>query len=261
MNGQSFTTTQFTLSNILMIAGLIAAVSMLLRYIGRTFASESDARPGKRFLLRVVESVLRIVLWLGVLTFALRLVAPSQNALFLAIGSMAIAVGLGGRDLVRNWIGGLVILTERPYEVGDRVTMAGTSGEIQHIGLRATRITTPEGGLTTIPNSKVLDDVAQRDNTGKQECMVVTNVILPAFVDPELALRVGREVLITSPYLCLRRPTAVTLGEGLSQAPYSTLQLNGYVYDHRFGSQMRTDLVCRCRAEFSRLAVRQDHLS
>ena len=82
--------------------------------------------------------------------------------LFFAIGSMAIAVGLGGRDLVRNWIvsGCLVILTERPYEVGDRVTMAGTSGEIQHIGLRATRITTPEVGLTTIPNSKVLDDVS-----------------------------------------------------------------------------------------------------
>ena len=40
MNGQSFTTTQFTLSNLLMIAGLIAVVSMLLRYIGRTFASE-----------------------------------------------------------------------------------------------------------------------------------------------------------------------------------------------------------------------------
>lgn len=261
MNGQSFTSTQFTLSNVVMIVGSIAAVSIVLRYIGRIFASKSDARPRTRFLFRAVESVLRIVLWFSVLTFALRLVAPSQNTLLLAVGSAAFAVALAARDLIRNWIGGLVIIAERPYEVGDRVTMAGTSGEIQHIGLRATRITTSDGGIMTIPNSKVLDGVAQKDNTVNRESMVVTDVILPVFVDPELALRVGREVLITSPYLCLRRPTAVTIVEGLSQAPYSTLQLNGYVYDHRFGSQMRTDLVCRCRAEFSRLSVGQHQLS
>jgi len=197
------------------------------------------------------------VLWFGVLTFALRLLAPSQNALFVAIGSSAVAVGLGARDLVKNLIGGLVIIAERPYEVGDRVMMAGTSGRIEHIGLRATRITTPDGGLATIPNSKVLDGIAQRDSAGTPECVVVTEITLPELVDRELALRVGREVLITSPYLCLRRPTAITLAEGLSQAPYSILQLSGYVYDHRYESQMRSDLVCRCRAEFSRLGIRQ----
>jgi small-conductance mechanosensitive channel len=190
--------------------------------------------------------------------FAMRLLAPNQNALLVAIGSAAVAVGLGARDLVKNLIGGLVILADRPYEVGDRVTMDGASGEIQRIGLRATTIAAQHGGLAIIPNSKLLDSIAQNDNAGTPECVVETEVYLPACADPDLALRVGREVLITCPYLCLRRPTEITLGEGLSQTPYLSLTLKGYVYDHRFELNMRTDLVRRCKAEFRRLGIVHD---
>src|SRR5204862_378542 len=109
---------------------------------------------GKRFLLRVVESVLRIVLWLGVLTFALRLVAPSQYALLFAVGSAAVAVGLAARDLVRNWIGGLVIIAERPYEVGDRVTMAGTSDKISYRRLRRVHTTLLSRGVVHRRNAE-----------------------------------------------------------------------------------------------------------
>src|SRR5262249_47970869 len=157
------------------------------------------------------------------------------------------------RDLVRNLIGGFVILVDRPYEVGDRVAMDGASGEIQRIGLRATKIVTQHGGLATIPNSKLLDGIAHNENAGAPGWVVRKEFFLPADADPDLALRVGREALITCPYLCLRRPTAITLGEGLSQRPYLSLRLKGYIYNHRFESQMRTDLLRRCKAEFRRL--------
>jgi small-conductance mechanosensitive channel len=260
MNSSSLGTAQLTFGNIALIAGSIAAVWLSLWYIGRAFKSISDERPRTLFPLRVVESALRILLWFSVFMFAMRLVALGQNALYVSIGSAALAIGLGSRDLIKNLIGGLVIIAERPYELGDRVTMAGATGEIERIGLRATRITTPDGALVTVPNSKLLDGIARNDNPGTPECAVATEILVPAHADPELALRVGREVLITSPYLCLRRPTAITLVEGLSQVPYLVLRLNGYVYDHRFESQMRTDLVRRCRAEFGRLGALQDQL-
>jgi small-conductance mechanosensitive channel len=208
-----------------------------------------------RSLFRAIDSTLRVALWFGVLTFAMRWFAPDGNAQLVVIGSAVVAVGLGARDLVKNLIGGFVILVDRPYEVGDRVAMDGASGEIQRIGLHATRIVTQQGALATIPNSKLLDGIARNDNAGLPECVVETEVFLPAHADPDLALRVGREALITCPYLRLRRPTAITLGEGLSQRPYLSLRLKGYVYDHRFESQMRTDLLRRCKAEFRRLGM------
>jgi small-conductance mechanosensitive channel len=205
-----------------------------------------------------VESTIRILLWFGVLTLGLRLLAPSQNTLLVMMGAAAIAVGFGARDLVKNLIGGLVIISDRPYEVGDRVTMAGVSGEIQHIGLGTTKIATRNGTLATIPNSKLLDAITRNANAGTRESLVTTEVFLPADVDLDLALRVGREVLITCPYLHLRRPTATAITEGLAQAPYLSLELTGYVYDHRLESAMQTELVRRCKAEFRRLGVIRD---
>jgi small-conductance mechanosensitive channel len=206
-----------------------------------------------------VESTIRILLWFGVFMLALRLLAPSQNVFLVAAGSVAIAVGVGARDLIKNLIGGLVIIVDRPYEVGDQVTIAGVSGEIQRIGLGTTKIATRNGTLATIPNSNLLDAVTRNANAGARECLVATDVFLPADVDLDLALRVGRELLITCPYLQLRRPTAVAIAEGLAEAPYLSLKLKGYVYDHRFESEMQTELVRRFKAEFRRLGVIRDH--
>jgi small-conductance mechanosensitive channel len=246
------------LFNIVWLIVSIAAVWTLLRYVGRSFESISDARPRTRFLLRAVQSTVRILLWFGVITLAMRLFAPSQNALLVMAASAAIAVGLGARDLIKNLVGGLVIIADRPYEVGDRVTIAEVSGEIQHIGLATTKIATRNGTLATIPNSKLLDAITRNANGGTQECLVATEVFLPADVDLDLALRVGREVLITCPYLRLRRPTAISIAEGLAQSPYLSLKLKGYVYDHRFESEMQTELVRRCKAEFRRLGIISD---
>ena len=250
MNTQSIATSQFTFPTIMLLLGAIGVVSLLSWYIGRALESVSNARPRARFLVRVVEWTLRILLWFGALAFALRLLAPSQNVLLIAIGLAVIAVGFSSRDLIGNLIGGLLIIVERPYEVGDRVTVAGASGEVRRIGLGATKITTPHGALVTIPNSKLLEGIAQNENAGTPECTVVTEIFLPPDTDPELALRLGRETLITCPYLCLRRPTAINLVEGLSPTPYLSLKLKGYVYDHRFDSEMHTDLVRRCKVAF-----------
>ncbi len=255
MNNQPVAFSSFTFGNLLLVATAVAAVWILLRYVSRGFETVAQARPRARFLFRVVEVSLRILLWFGTFIFATRLLAPSPNTFLFAAASAAIAIGLGARDLIRNLIGGLVIIADRPYELGDRVKLAGACGEIQHIGLRSTKIMTPDGTLVTVPNSELLDGIAQNANAGMPECMVVTEVLLPADADPDLALRVGREALMTCPYLCLRRRTAIALSDGFSQRPYLSLKLEGYVYDHRFEPQMRTDLVRRCKAEFRRLGV------
>jgi small-conductance mechanosensitive channel len=259
MNGQPTTISVFTFGNLLLLVGSIAGISILLRCAGHAFESVSSARPRTRFLFRVAETTLKILLWCGAFSFAMRLFAPNQSALVVILGAAAVAVGFGARDLIKNLIGGLVIIVDRPYEIGDRVKIDDASGTIQRIGFRSTKMTTPDGALLTVPNSKLLDGIAQNDSAGTPECLVAAEVLLHADADPDLALRVGREALITCPYLSLRRPTEITLVDKLSQMPYMSLKLKAYVYDHRFESQMRTDLVRRCKAEFNRLGVVHDH--
>ncbi len=259
MNTQFTGNSQTTFGSVVLLIVLVSLIWIVLRDVGQAFESISKSRPRAGFLFRVLEAAVRILSWLGVFVFAVRLLAPAQNVLLVVIGAAAVAIALAARDVLKNLIGGLVIIADRPYEVGDRVTIAGGSGEIRHIGLSATKITTRNGALVTIPNSKVLDAIAQNDNAGTRECAVATELFLPADADPNLALRIGREALITCPYLCLRGPTAVTLAEGLSQTPHLSLTLKGYVYDHRFESEMQTDLICRCKAEFRRVGIAYDY--
>lgn len=247
--------TRITPGTVVLVAGAVVAVWLLLRYIKRLFEALAQARPQMRFLVLMVEPVLRIVLWFGVFLFAAELIAPDQEALLAALGSAAIAIGLGAQDLIKNLIGGFVIVADRPYQLGDRVDLDGAYGEVRHIGLSSTKIMTPDDTLVTVPNATILSAKAQNANAGVPECLVVTELFLPPSVDPELALNVGREAILTSPYTCLRRRMIVLLTDAYTESPFVILRAKAYVYDHRHEPAMKSDITRRCKSEFLRLGV------
>jgi small-conductance mechanosensitive channel len=81
----------------------------------------------------------RFGLWIGGLLIILTgVIAPSQQTLWAVF--TAVGVALGAQDPVKNVLGGLVIVTDRPYQVGDRVKIGDAYGEIDHIGLRSTKL-------------------------------------------------------------------------------------------------------------------------
>jgi len=246
---------RLTLTNILLVLLAFCAVWVILHYLSRMFALLAQGRPRTRFLVRMIEPALRILLWFATLLFAISLLSPSQNAFMAALGSAAIAIGLGAQDLIKNLIGGFVIVADRPYQMGDRVKIGDAYGEIIRIGLRSTKLMTPDDTMVTIPNSQILDAVSFNENAGVPECMVVTELFLPADIDADLAIRIGHDALVTCPYLLLRRRHIVALEDCYSETPFLTLKLKGYVYDHRYQPAMMTDLTRRCKQEFQRLGL------
>jgi small-conductance mechanosensitive channel len=244
-----------TVANILLVLAAFGAVWVILHYLGRLLASLAQRRPRTRFVVRMVEPAVRILLWFAAMLFAISQLAPSKDTFIAALGSAAIAIGLGAQDLIKNLIGGLVIVADRPYQTGDRVTIGEAHGEIERIGLRSTKLMTPDDTLVTIPNSHILDSFSFNANAGVPECMVVTELYLPPDIDPDLAIRIGQEALSTCPYLLLRRRRSVVLQDSYSETPYLVMKLMGYVYDHRYQLGMKTDLTRRCKQEFRRLGL------
>ena len=121
------------------------------------------------------------------------MLTPSRESFLAGIGSIAIAVGLGAQDFVRNVVGGLVVIANRPYQLGDRVRIGEAYGEIHQIELRSTKLITPDKTLVVIPNSDVLTKQVFNSNAGSPDSMIVTNLFLPAAIDPAAALRAGYE--------------------------------------------------------------------
>ncbi len=250
--GQLNVLQQFTPGRLFSVLLVLAGAWLLIRYTARLLDALGKRGPRARFLMKWLEPVLRITLWFAAIFLSFDLLAPSQEAFLAAIGSLAIAIGLGAQDLIRNLVGGLVILADRPYQLGDRVRMGDAYGEIDHIGLRSTKLTTPEDTRVTIPNANILGAAAFNANSGVPDCQVVTELYLPIDSDAAQALRIGYEAAYTSPYTYLTKPVVVLLNDGYQNGPFLRVRVKAYVYDHRFEPQFMSDITARAKAEFLR---------
>ncbi len=241
----------FTFASILEVLIVFAAAWLLIRYSSK-FLDLLSARGARvRFLVKWVEPILRISVWFLAVFISFDLVLPHTTFLA-AIGSLAIAIGLGAQDLIKNLIGGLVVLGDRPYQLGDRVRIGDAYGEIDHIGLRSTKLTTPDDTRVTIPNADILSAKVFNANSGVADCQVVTDVFLPHDTDPDEALRIGYEAAYTSPYLYAAKPVVVLISDAFDRMPYARLRIKAYVYDHRYEPRMQTDITARAKREFLR---------
>ena len=238
----------FTISRIASILLIFAITWLLIRYATK-FLERA------RFAVKWIEPVLRIGLWFLAGFAAFNLLSPSRETFIAAVGSVAIAIGLGAQDLIKNLVGGLVVVADRPYQLGDRVRIGQAYGEIDHIGLRSTKLTTPEDTRVTIPNSDILNGEVFNANSGVPDCQVVTDVFLPPDTDPALAARIGHEVACTSPFTYLAKPVVVLICDEFDRRPYIKVRIKAYVFDHRYEPRMQSDITTRAKAEFLRLGL------
>jgi small-conductance mechanosensitive channel len=249
--------TRFTGRNILYAALAIAATWLLVRLSNAFVETLSRQAPRARFFFKLLAPALRFGFWLLGAVLVLSIFSPSRDTLLAVLASVGIALGLGAQDLVKNIIGGLVILTDRPYQLGDRVKIGDAYGEIDHIGLRSTKLTTPDDTRVTIPNSDILSGKAWNANSGVPDCQVVTDLFVPHDTDPTEALEIGYEAAFSSPYLLLAKPVVVLLQDHFQHAPYLVVRIKAYVYDHRFEPRLQSDITMRAKAELLRRGILQ----
>jgi MscS family membrane protein len=245
----------FTVSRIASVLLIFALTWLLIRYATKFLDLVSQRGPRARFAVKWIEPVLRIGLWFVAGFAAFDLLSPSRETFIAAVGSVAIAIGLGAQDLIKNLVGGLVVVADRPYQLGDRVKIGQAYGEIDHIGLRSTKLTTPEDTRVTIPNADILNGEVFNANSGVPDCQVVTDVFLPPDTDPAVASRIGYEVACTSPFTYLAKPVTVLICDEFDRRPYVKVRIKAYVFDHRYEPRMQSDITSRAKTEFLRLGL------
>ena len=245
----------FNLPRLMTVALLIAFTWLAIRYISKLLDFLSMRSNRARFVVRWIQPLIRIGFWLGALLLAFTLLAPTQETFWAGLASAGIAIGLGAQDLIRNLLSGIVILSDRPFQLGDRVKIGEAYGEIDHIGLHSTKLTTPDDTRVTIPNAQVANSQIFNANSGVPDCQVVTDLLLPVTTDPHLALHIGHETANTCPYLLTAKPVVALVSDHFDQQPYLRLRVKAYVYDHRFESRMQSDITARAKSEFLRLGL------
>jgi small-conductance mechanosensitive channel len=78
---------------------------------------------------------------------------------FAIVGSaLGVGVGFGLQNIISNFISGLIVLLERPIEIGDRIEVSGVEGVVKEIGARRTTVMTPDHIAILVPNQKLITD-------------------------------------------------------------------------------------------------------
>jgi small-conductance mechanosensitive channel len=105
-----------------------------------------------------IRSLVFYFMLCGVVLEAMHMVNIDLTAFTILGGALAIGVGFGSQALINNFIGGLIMLAERPVRLGERIIFGGTDGIVEDVGFRCTKLRTSSDHLLTIPNSTLVNE-------------------------------------------------------------------------------------------------------
>lgn len=120
---------------------------------GGTGSSEIEKRADT--LISVLSKTTGFVVWLVALVMALTEMNFHIEPLLAGLGVAGLAVGLGAQALIKDWLGGLLILIEDQIRIGDSVNINGTAGTVEEINLRTTILRGENGAVHIIANGLI----------------------------------------------------------------------------------------------------------
>ena len=112
----------------------------------------------------MISKVINVFIVLIALIAVLDRLGFNVTSLVTSLGVGSLAVGLAAKDTIKNFISGIMLVTDRQFRIGDRVYIKDidVEGYVYDIGLRTTRILTISGNnLITVPNSKLTEGVIE----------------------------------------------------------------------------------------------------
>lgn len=245
------------------VGGLVTALLLLgtsyavSRVVTVTLTRLGERLTERRLLFQQVASFARFgVYFVGIFLAVISAVELRQETVLALSGTAGVALGFAFKDLASSVLAGLTILIDKPFQVGDRVNVGGTYGDVVSIGLRSVRIVTLDDNLVTIPNNRFLNEQVASGNAGELNMLVQMDFYVGIDQDIERAVRLTEETLTTSRYAFLDKPWVVLVNQ-VVEGSYLAVRLRAkaYVIDTKYEKLFETDVNRRLLQAFRREGV------
>lgn len=149
-------------------------------------------------VLRKLAKILAVVLGVG---FFLQMLGYPLSGIIAGLGIGGLAVALAAQDSLSGFFSSIILFMDKPFRVGDLVGIGSTTGVVEEIGLRSTRIRTLDKTLVSIPNKEVvdstIDNLSERPMRRTEITVGVTYGPTPA--EMEALLESLRRLLLDNP--------------------------------------------------------------
>ncbi|GAA3739100.1 hypothetical protein GCM10022422_23240 [Flavobacterium ginsengisoli] len=147
----------FTLGSVVLFFIIIWAAHLLQKYVAYFFGEiddENEENINKRQHSKLL--ITRLVVLISGYLLAVAASGMPLDKLSILLGALGVGVGLGLQNVVNNFVSGIILIFDKPIQVGDVVEISSESGRIKSMGLRTTKINAPNGAEIIIPNGNLL---------------------------------------------------------------------------------------------------------
>lgn len=169
--------TPVTLSSVFMFFFVLTIFYIISKFFSNTIFNKLlvkfQIEEGLRFTLK------RITYYLIMITgtvVAFQFVGIDLSGLAVIFGLLSVGIGFGLQNITSNFVAGLILLFERPIEIGDRITIGDTEGDVTAINMRSTTVQSLDNISIIVPNSEFISSQVINWSHGDPKVRMVVKV-------------------------------------------------------------------------------------
>lgn len=135
------------------------SASNFVTQIRTTYVDPITARSESKLddqVVPIIEKGLKVAVWSLAILIAVSNMGYDIVSVLTGLGIGGLALAMAAKDTLSNVFGSVTIFADRPFQVGDVVTLAGYTGTVKEVGLRTCRLETFEATQVTIPNASLV---------------------------------------------------------------------------------------------------------
>ncbi|MBX9445618.1 DUF3772 domain-containing protein [Dickeya chrysanthemi] len=240
---------------ILLIIG-IYSLRVSRRWLEHDFFPKTTLEAGIKASLVTLYSNIGYIL---IILLTLATLGIEWNKLAWIVSALSVGIGFGLQEIVKNFISGLILLTERPVKVGDLVNISGVEGDIRRINVRATEIQLGDRSTVIVPNSQFISQNVRNITMGNPQGVATLVLTFPLDIDPEMVRRILLDAYDEHEKILENPAPSVMFSQLMPNG--MVLSVTGYVSSPRMVASAKSDLlfdiIKRLRADNIPLAVPQ----
>ena len=153
--------------NFLLLLIVFWIINRSIDFIGfklKNRASETESKVDDQVIPFAVDMAKVITIVLGIVMILGNVFDVNIAALVTGLGIGGVAFALASKESLENLLGSFTIFFDKPFTVGDIVTLGGVTGVVEKVGFRSTRIRTFDKSIVTVPNKNIIS--SELDNLG-----------------------------------------------------------------------------------------------
>lgn len=208
---------QIAFKELLLFIGVLLILALITALI----------RTGARIITKIFPTKRMLILnWVPFLNFAIYLfgfgsavcfiLQPTRELYFGFVISSLIAIGFSAKELLQSLVTTIVLLINKPFQVGDRITFQDTYGEVLSIGLCSVKLITLDENLITIPSYRFMHDLVSSSSAGSLGMLVTVDIFVAPGANLAKIKNLLEQLANNNQYVNTEQPITIVIREILS---------------------------------------------